>query len=149
MDTANEPSDKRKKRAWETIKKECEANDYEPEWWWQATVWATGATAIHNVAQMDPVERLRTAHPGPLSIREDPLAYLGILVDVLQEWDRHTVAGLSPVTGIRPLQGIDVSVEIPKDLIHLVYDTAHRAGKVKKTLDMALQDWKNLVDISP
>jgi hypothetical protein len=149
MDPSTRPQDKRQLRAWTKIKENSEFHQYSPTWWWQATVWATAATAIHNVAQMKPMEGLRTPHPGPLSMEEDPLAYLGILVDVLQEWDRPTVARLSPVTGIGPLQGVDLTVKPRNGVLHLAFDSRDRAAEVTKSLDRALQGWDELVAIKP
>ena len=69
------------------------------------------------------------------------------MVDVLQEWDRYTVARLSPVIGDGPLQGIDVAVDTSSGVLGLAYDSGDRADEVKKSLNRALKDWDKLVKI--
>jgi hypothetical protein len=144
--TKTEPSKERSKRAWRRLNENSRQHGYQPEFWWQATVWASAATAIHNIAQSRPSERIRKPHPGPLSITEEPLAYLGILVDILQEWDRNYVARASPLTGVSPLQGIDVTAEVTGDKLYLDFGS-ERNGKVAKELDWALKDWASIVEI--
>ena len=56
---------------------------WSPAFWWTGIVWATAATAIHNVQQMDTLTSVDASWPGPISLEEDPIAYLGILADVL------------------------------------------------------------------
>jgi hypothetical protein len=144
--TKTEPSNERRKRAWKKLNKNSSQHGYQPEFWWQATIWASAATAVHNVAQSRPSVRIRKPHPGPLSINEDPLAYLGILVDILQEWDRNNVARTSPVTGDSPLQGIDVTADLKGDKLSLDFGP-ERNGKVAKELNWALKDWNLIVEI--
>jgi hypothetical protein len=122
---------------------------YNAYWWWTSAVWATAATALHNFQQIEP------PWPGcqdaikPLAIREDPLAYLGILVDVLQEWDRYTISRTSIFTGELPLQGKDMKLWTSKGLIHLDYGDFKRAKKVTASLTTALKGWKKVVTILP
>ena len=52
---------------------------WSPAFWWTGIVWATAATAIHNVQQMDTLTSVDASWPGPISLEEDPIAYLGIL----------------------------------------------------------------------
>jgi hypothetical protein len=77
---------------------------------------------------------------------EEPLAYLGILVDILQEWDRNYVARASPLTGVSPLQGIDVTAEATGDMLRLDFGS-ERNGKITQELDWALKDWTSIVEI--
>jgi len=122
---------------------------YNAFWWWTSIVWATGATALHNLQQMDqPWPGCQTT-TGPLAIEDDPLAYLGILVDVMQEWDRYTVSRTSIFTGILPLQGKDVSLCADSGIIHVNYADAKRSKKVKESLAAALIGWDKVVNVLP
>jgi hypothetical protein len=144
--TKTEPGKERSKRAWKRLNENSRQHGYQPEFWWQATVWASAATALHNIAQSRPSDRIRKPHPGPLSISEEPLAYLGILVDILQEWDRNYVARVSPFIGVGPLQGIDVAAKVTKGRLWLDFGS-ERNGKVAKELDWALKDWGSIVEV--
>ena len=122
---------------------------YNAYWWWTSAVWATAATALHNIQQQDPPWPGCQDKIEPLAIKEDPLAYLGILVDVLQEWDRYTVSRTSIFTGKLPLQAKDVKLWTSKGLIHIDYGDSKRAKKVTESLTTALKDWKKIVAIMP
>ena len=133
--TKTQPSQERKERAWMKLTVNSNQHGYTPEFWWQATVWASAATAMHNVAQSKHSERIKQTHPGPMSISEEPLAYLGILVDILQEWDRNYVARASPLTGLAPLQGIDVEAETTGGKLRLDFGSgAQREGRKRTGL---------------
>jgi hypothetical protein len=118
-------------------------------WWWTSVVWATGATAIHNLQQQ------RQPWPGcetiatRLSLNDDPLAYLGILVDILQEWDRYTVSRSSILSGKLPLQGKDVGLTVIAEKIRIDYRDRGRAEGVRMALDLALSSWEEIVEILP
>ena len=151
MDLDTRLSNPRQDKVRETIKANCDRFEYSASWWWQATIWASGATAIHNVAQMKKtVKGVKTSFE-KLSIEEDPLAYLGIMVDILQEWDRFTVARLSPLIGDGPLQGIDVTADPGTGgVLTLTYASdKDLAGEVRGALGRALKDWDKLVEIKP
>jgi hypothetical protein len=84
----------------------------------------------------------------PLQLDEDPLAYLGILVDCIQEWDRYTVSRESVIAGVLPLQGADVKLANEGERIQIDYSDPDRAAKVCKDLDNSLSDeWKQILDI--
>ena len=118
---------------------------YEALWWWAGVVWATGATAIHNVQQIGSMHKSVIK---PLQLDEDPLAYLGILVDCIQEWDRYTVSRESVIAGVLPLQGADVKLANEGERIQIDYSDPDRAAKVCKDLDNSLSDeWKQILDI--
>jgi hypothetical protein len=125
---------------------------YEASWWWRAIVWATAAVAIHNVQTMDPWP----GSPKPnrlLRLSDDPLAYLGILVDLLQEWDRYTTSRNSVFTGELPVSSADVGIGVSKGVVYVDYGTgkvAERAAKkVANELNKSLHGWKEIVQISP
>jgi hypothetical protein len=117
-------------------------------WWWSGIVWGTAACALHNVQQMSqsdlPVDLKEEDHP--LSIEEDPLAYLGILVDCVQEWDRYTTSQESVIGGRLPLQGTDVTLCHKDDVIHLGLPKRF-ADDASKALNGCLQDWSQYLQI--
>jgi hypothetical protein len=115
--------------------------DYKPAFWWGGIVWATFATAVHNIQQAMP--------RGKLKLEDDPLAYLGILVDVLQEWDRYSVQRGAVLAPEPALQGVDVPTTVTKNGVLEVKLPAKRYGKAKKDLDKALQDWEQLLTLAP
>jgi hypothetical protein len=53
---------------------------------WRAILRGTAATAIHNIQQLEGPFYEAGKNYGPLTLEEDPLAYPGILVDILEEW---------------------------------------------------------------
>lgn len=122
---------------------------YHAYWWWTSIVWATAAVAIHNLQQQG------KRWPGcrdeitPLTLSEDPLAYLGILVDVLQEWDRYTVFRTSIFTGKLPLQGKDVRLGTDNGIVLIDYGSEDRAKKVREALNTSLQGWDQVVSVLP
>ena len=104
---SEEPRDRYNADLWRRFKQldSVENVRYQAIWWWYGVVWATAAVAIHNVQQQDP-------RCPPLRLEEDALAYLGILVDSVQDWDRYTVSKDSVIGGMLPLQGSDVLLGI-------------------------------------
>jgi hypothetical protein len=119
-------------------------------WWWTSVVWATAGAALHNIQQLD------RSHLGPwgaklrrLSLGEDPLTYLGILVDCLQEWDRTTVSRRSIVGGVLPLQGVDVAITRPNGKIRFDFGDRRRAASVRRNLSVALANWNHIVEVGP
>jgi hypothetical protein len=125
---------------------------YDFVYWWTGIVWATAATAIHNIQQMSK-PWFRNAMVGslpieaePLALDEDPLAYLGILADCLQEWDRYFVFA-SPER--LPIQGVDVLLSHDNGKVTIDFETTERAGKVRKDLSAALSEWDKLVTVLP
>jgi hypothetical protein len=119
--------------------------DYDPAFWWTGIVWATAATAIHNVQQMSK-PWFRNFDADLLSLEEDPLAFLGILVDCLQEWDRYFVFALPDRL---PVQGADVLLGHEDGRIIINFAESERAAKVAGDLKKALAGWENVVSILP
>jgi hypothetical protein len=70
-------------------------------------VWGTAAVGLHNIQQMSSAAKLDSDWPGKLSLADDPLAYLGILVDIVQEWNRYSVFKM---LDREPIQGIEVEL---------------------------------------
>ncbi len=94
--------------------------------WWQQAVWGTGAAAVHNIVQVARKAQPEYIHDSDLprypkiqrlSIDEDPIAYLGLMVDILQDWDRYSsrrgayVLQRGRVEGL-PLQSGEVSFKV-------------------------------------
>lgn len=124
------------------------------DWWWKGVVWATGACAIHNVATLDDEIHGLGGSGGfsQCSLADDPLAYLGIMVDVLQAWDRYSVLPEDVFQGDLPLQGSDVSVTTDarhRVVVYLPTDAARTAKKMRDDLERALAERDKLVVISP
>jgi hypothetical protein len=121
-------------------------NPFNFEYWWSGIVWATAACAVHNMQQQN---NWPSAHrPQKLALNEDPLAYLGILVDSIQDWDRYLV--FHSRTKV-PIQGIDVKLQIQagKAVIEFPPDQKDRVDKLKKELNNALDGWEELVQLLP
>lgn len=120
---------------------------WSPEFWWSGISWATAACAIHNVQVMDQATTLSGDWPGRLRIRDDPLAYLGVLVDVVQEWDRYPVL---PSRERVPVQGHEVSLETVSGKAVLTFlgaEGKNRADKVKRELNRSLSSWQRVLAI--
>lgn len=123
------------------------------EHWWKSVVWATAAVAIHNVQQLR--YRDEWGIKSKLKLTEDPLAYLGILVDILQEWDRHSARRIQKIgVGPRRINSGDVSIGPAEDgRIAIRYgcrdnNWQKRWDKMNEDLDDALEGWRDLVEIS-
>lgn len=116
------------------------------QYWWCGIVWATAACAVHNMQQQNnwpPAYK-----PAKLALDDDPLAYLGILVDSIQDWDRYTV--FHSRTKV-PIQGIDVKLQLQagKAVVEFPPDQKDRVDKLKKELNNALEGWTDLVVLLP
>ena len=122
--------------SWKNFAGPVEGIDYKPAFWWSGVLWGTFAAAVHNVQQV--------SGWAPLALDDDPLAYLGILVDILQEWDRYMVRRDAHLADKPALQGIDVRVSIPDVL---TIDLGDRQGKAVEDLDKALKDWRKIVSL--
>jgi len=127
---------------------------WDPAFWWSGIAWATAACALHNIQCADSAMSLDPRWPGPLGLQEDPLAYLGVLVDVLQEWDRYPVR---PRRDKEPIQGHEVDLghkrdrKTNQDKVRVVFrepNGSARAAKVCKELDRSLKDWTAIVEVS-
>jgi hypothetical protein len=132
-----------------SVKRILDGGKWSPAFWWTGIVWATGATALHNVQQMEFPDKLYPDWPGPLRLEEDPLAYLGVLVDVLEEWDRYSVF---KALDSEPIQGIDVELGTESGKVAVKFLGglgANRAKKLKSNLNAALADWTALLDVRP
>jgi hypothetical protein len=117
--------------------------------WWTGIVWATAATAVHNIQQMADLDRIDPDWPGALSLNDDPLAYLGVLVDLIQEWDRYSVR---KVLDSEPIQGNEVELGIEGGKVKVYFlgtDASNRSKKVRGDLGVSLKDWTNVLVVGP
>jgi hypothetical protein len=133
---------------------------------YEKIIWATYAAALHNFLLTEDLwprnyregdkmqqRQLEYFLNGKLRIADDPLAYLGIIVDILQEWDRYSVSGDSAIGGPIPIQGKDIKLEFDssQDLITLQYPINQHFDKerqkkrnndIKKKLSEVLENVK-------
>lgn len=136
-----------------------------PRFWWDSVVWGTGAAAVHNIVQVAlkyqddapaaDVQTHRYPEMKKLALDEDPIAYLGLLVDLLQEWDRYSVRRgtyvLSrgrPSTKL-PLQSCEVEMGEEADRVVLDVGSEDIAKRIIKDLTLCLTNWEELVEIRP
>jgi hypothetical protein len=120
--------------------------EYDALHWWQGVVWATAAVALHNIQQNN-IEGLK---PLPkLNINDDPLTYLGILVDIIQIWDRTSVRREKALSGDLPIQGIDINLSNKNNKIKMDYKDPDISKSIKNQLNLALNGWNDIVDIKP
>ncbi|NYH24227.1 hypothetical protein [Paraburkholderia bryophila] len=115
---------------------------YDYEYWWKGLIWASASAALHNIQQ-----RKGAWSPGvvggKLSLQEEPLTYLGILVDCIQDWDRYFVYDSRTRS---PVQGIDVGLSCDDGKIILTV-SKDLGEKIVGDLDVALEAWRDFVDI--
>lgn len=115
---------------------------------WSWNTWAAAATAVHNVMQQVPGSIFGG---DKLALSDDPLAFLGILVDILQEWDRYTVRREGAFAGALPVQGTEVFIDLESGRGRLIvrFENKKAHDDVKRGLDSCLQGWEALVDLQP
>lgn len=120
--------------------------EYPIEDWWKHWVHMSASTAFHNF--------LQSSYEYPdfgikkISLKEDPMTYLGVLVDVIEEWDRYNTTSSSVMTSKLPLQGIDVFIRKRRNtLIEIKFPNSKIAEKVKKDLSNSLLGWKKIINI--
>ncbi len=164
--TDKPPPGEREKELWNRFRVEAVPAHgvYEAGWWWTSVVWACAGTALHNMLQIrredwpqiheadflsHKDEEAYKECMKPLALDDDPLAYLGILVDCLQEWDRFTVSRNRAVATPLPLQARDVKLKWDKAAgkIRISYADQGTANRVRQTLTVALDKWQDLVDV--
>lgn len=126
--------------------------DYNPEWFFTGILWATSAAALHNLQEEIPSNYFNEIRPddpsGKLWIEDDPLAYLGILVDIIQSWDRFNVNRNPYFEKKIPLQSRDVMVRQDENrLVFLFKDNPRMAKSIKDDLNRALKDWNKFLVI--
>jgi hypothetical protein len=122
---------------------------WSPAFWWTAIVWGTGAVSVHNIQQLESARKLDARWPGTLTLDEDPLAFLGVIVDIIQEWDRYSVF---KKLDREPIQGTEVKLGHSAGKILVEFGEPHsrsRAKKLRKNLRVALRDWAKFLEVRP
>ncbi len=131
------------------VQKILDGGPWSPAFWWTGIVWATAAVGLHNVQQIGAAAKLDPDWPGKLSLSDDPLAYLGIMVDIIQEWNRYSIF---KALDREPIQGIEVELGVQRGKVVLCFkepNAADRSRKVIKELDVALEGWRDLLKVQP
>ncbi len=122
---------------------------WSPAFWWTGIVWGTAAAAVHNIQQQSEAQKLDPDWPGRLKLDDDPLAYLGVVIDTIEEWDRYSVfKGLD----YEPVQGNDVTLENRAGRIIVTFvgpNGEKHAKKRRDELNAALENWDALLSIGP
>lgn len=129
-----------------------------PYFWLKKVLWATASIAIHDVIQEKYYEKICKKNGKPecvkIKLDEDPLAFLGVLVDALQEWDRYTISGdLAFSEKTELLQSTDVGIDIKSHKINFYYPLKKGSGEkdfskdIKDTLGRCLSNWNQLIGI--
>lgn len=129
--------------------------NYKPAHWWTLHIWGTAAAAIHNLVQVS--SEWGESYPSipKLALSDDPVAWLGVLVDILEEWDRSPVrrGRFLRESGVPaeflPIQGIDVNLDVVDGKLQVNYPNLRIARKVRADLRGALADWQSFVVILP
>jgi hypothetical protein len=130
------------------VQRMIDAGPWSPAFWWTGIVWGTAAVGLHNIQQISSAKQLDPDWPGLLSLTEEPLAYLGILVDIIQEWNRYSVF---KDLDREPIQGIEVKLGAQRDKILVQFlepNARSRAERLEKDLEKALSGWRELVEVS-
>lgn len=156
---------RREPTAKDWLKSEKARADVKMSRWWENVVWGTGAAAVHNIVQValknqgavPKTPAYRYPKATRLTLDEDPIAYLGLLVDLLQDWDRYSVRrGAYVLSRGRsaskiPLQSSDVRMGLDKKSGRVVFDLGNNgaAERMREELELFLTNWKALVEIRP
>jgi hypothetical protein len=114
--------------------------------WWAALVWATAATAFHDL-----FEQLGTKEK--LSLQDDPLSYLGILVDELQVWDRFNVFdGVLQRKSSQtddPIQSSELFIECRSRDAPISFSVPRgHFERLRGKLDARLNGWENIISLA-
>jgi 2'-5' RNA ligase len=132
------------------------------DFWFKKVLWATASAAIHALIQKEDYKKkckdfVEEGQPHlTIHYNNDPLAFLGGLTDVLQEWDRYTVSGESAFSDTELLQSSDVIVEdsYKNGAIYFYYPNAGNGRKkweedLTKSMNNCLEGWTDIVEIKP
>ena len=133
--------------------------------WFSKVCWATSSAAIHSLIQLPDYRKECQKHilinenlPEDkkenlkIDLKDDSLAFLGILVDKLQEWDRYKVRirGASAFTGEEPLQSTQIKLDHIGSKITMTYPAKLKDDLCKEINDcLKIGDLKGVVEIIP
>jgi hypothetical protein len=129
-----------------------------PDFWFKKVLWATASIAIHDVIQETYYEKSCKKNGKTecvkIKLDDDPLAFLGILVDALQEWDRYSISGeLAFSEKTELLQSNAVVINNKSNKINFYYplkkgnDEKDFSQDIIKALNRCLSDWDHLIRI--
>lgn len=121
------------------LRDDMRRSNYHLHWWWASIVWATAAAALHNGLQEGAIEKLH--------LQDDPLAYLGVMVDALQHWDRYVVARGGALGTGGPIEGNRVHLGTKAGKLTVMYEDRRRATAVKDELTRSLAGWDSIVQV--
>ena len=137
-------------RVCSAVEEETGAWGYHGTHWWRNIVWATAAVAIHNLQQDHSIPGWHSK----LDYREAPLVYLGVVVDMLQEWDRPSSRRQNTVEGANlRINSSDVTIgSTESGQVRIVYgcrdgSAQEREEKLREELDRALFNWSDVVEV--
>jgi hypothetical protein len=135
---------------------------YKADIWYKIVVWASAATSIHDIVQdKDWINIYRKEYhitdnnnsEHKLDYKADPIAFLGVLVDILQEWDRYSLIGNSAFIGIQPLQGTDIELNYKDGVVEIFYpkkreyESKSFESKLEAALDGCLLNWREIIHL--
>ncbi|MBF6650220.1 hypothetical protein [Methylobacter sp. BlB1] len=120
---------------------------------WIKDLWASSSVAIHDYVTKETWNVKKNAEL-KIQIEEDPLAYLQILVDLMQEWDRYTVLGESAFVGAELLQSYEALLEFDEKTSKFKFafpwrenSTKQYGDEIGKNLERILIYWKKHIDL--
>ncbi len=123
--------------------------------WFKKVCWATSSAAIHALIQESDYreecqKHLKNKKHLKIALKDDPLAFLGLLVDKLQEWDRYKVKlrGQSAFTGEDPLQSTQIELNYTNSKITMKYPEKFVEDLCKEITNcLNEEDWTKVVKI--
>jgi hypothetical protein len=134
----------------EQMRERLDDPKYKAEFWWQAVTWGTAAVALHNFQQSKEWHGdSGLVKVEPLKLDDDPVTYLGVLVDIMQEWDRYSTSRNSVFTGDLPVSSVDVQLGVVGEVVRIDYGSKSIAKKVRDGLSSALVGWDQIVSVTP
>jgi hypothetical protein len=116
------------KKTFEKIKKEITKDRMPAHIWlrggfdyrdWVKDLWATAAVTIHDYVTKEEWNKKyddSEKEQRKIDLQTDPLAYLEVLVDDLQEWDRYTVLGESAFSDKGLLQSYETHLTVDNEV---------------------------------
>lgn len=133
---------------------------YKASNWFSLVLWGTAAAAIHDIVQNKDLwktpkemkyifELTGGTNNGILKLDDSHLCYLGVLVDIIQEWDRYSVIKESVFSEKFQLQGIQVDIRKPmqgmQPLEIKIIENNEVIQKIQSSLDFSLNGWRALI----
>lgn len=122
--------------------------DFDANAWFKKVCWATSSAAIHALIQDEDYKKECEKHTKDetrlkIALNDDPLAFLGVLVDSLQEWDRYKVKqrGESAFSGSDLLQSVEVKLKYDSHLKLIVIEyPEHSFNGIQKLITNCLEN---------